>query len=307
MNHRGSASRLRTRLVSCRSGCSHTNGTGSVGMRPGAASTVLSRVSSLSVYPILPAPRCWWFYKIPTTLKKYIVASPQLIDASSLLSSAHPPRTWTPGGSVRALDHLPKVHQEHQRRWKMMMHILICTWLPLTVCPTYSGVQHKKEKKKTFLVMINVLHFRVHDNKTFMQNHFKAQRLIPQPASLARLASGYIYALLSGKRSSSFGWSRQMEGFIPYSKHFFFLLFFCLTKCTSHYFSFSLSRVLPSSNSDSHHWNSVSRRSFLSLSLFLSMGWYLQSEIQPNSSPCPERLVCVSPRWSTRLISCWGR
>lgn len=33
--------------------------------------------------------------------------------------------------------------------------------------------------------MINVLHFRVHDNKTFMQNHFKAQRLIPQPASLA--------------------------------------------------------------------------------------------------------------------------
>lgn len=148
MNHRGSASRLRTRLVSCRSGCSHTNGTGSVGMRPGAASTVLSRVSSLSVYPILPAPRCWWFYKIPTTLKKYIVASPQLIDASSLLSSAHPPRTWTPGGSVRALDHLPEVHQEHQRRWKMMMHILICTWLPLTVCPTYSGVQHKKEKKK---------------------------------------------------------------------------------------------------------------------------------------------------------------
>lgn len=165
----------------------------------------------------------------------------------------------------------------------------------------------RREKKKTFLVMINVLHFRVHDNKTFMQNHFKAQRLIPQPASLARLASGYIYALLSGKRSSSFGWSRQMEGFIPYSKHFFFLLFFCLTKCTSHYFSFSLSRVLPSSNSDSHHWNSVSRRSFLSLPLSLSMGWYLQSEIQPNSSPCPERLVCVSPRWSTRLISCRGR
>lgn len=118
--------------------------------------------------------------------------------------------------------------------------------------------------------MINVLHFRVHDNKMFMQNHFKAQRLIPHPASLARLASGYIYALLSGKRSSSFGWSRQMEGFMPYSKHFFFLLFFCLTKCTSHYFSFSLSRVLPSSNSDSHHWNSVSRRFFsLSLSLFL--------------------------------------
>lgn len=78
--------------------------------------------------------------------------------------------------------------------------------------------------------MINVLHFRVHDNKTFMQNHFKAQRLIPQPASLARLASGYIYALLSGKRSSSFGWSRQMEGFIPYSKHFFFSSFLLLNQ-----------------------------------------------------------------------------
>lgn len=88
----------------------------------------------------------------------------------------------------------------------------------------------RREKKKTFLVMINVLHFRVHDNKTFMQNHYKAQRLIPQPASLARLASGYIYALLSGKRSSSFGWSRQMEGFIPYSKHFFFSSFLLLNQ-----------------------------------------------------------------------------
>lgn len=150
--------------------------------------------------------------------------------------------------------------------------------------------------------MINVLHFRVHDNKTFMQNHFKAQRLIPQPASLAT-------SMLScqGREVQVLGGADRWRDSYHTVNIFFFLLFFCLTKCTSHYFSFSLSRVLPSSNSDSHHWNSVSRRSFLSLSLFLSMGWYLQSEIQPNSSPCPERLVCVSPRWSTRLISCRGR
>lgn len=113
--------------------------------------------------------------------------------------------------------------------------------------------------------MINVLHFRVHDNKMFMQNHFKAQRLIPQPASLAT-------SMLScqGREVQVLGGADRWRDSYHTVNIFFFLLFFCLTKCTSHYFSFSLSRVLPSSNSYSHHWNSVSRRFFsLSLSLFL--------------------------------------
>lgn len=144
--------------------------------------------------------------------------------------------------------------------------------------------------------MINVLHFRVHDNKMFMQNHFKAQRLIPHPASLARLASGYIYALLSGKRSSSFGWSRQMEGFIPYSKHFFFSSFLLLNQMHKSLFflfpqqSASILKLILTPLKFSF------QTLLFSLPLSLSMGWYLQSEIQPNSSPCPERLVCVSPR-----------
>ena len=153
MNHRGSASRLRTRLVSCWSGCCHTNRTGSVGMRPGAASTVLSRVSSLSVYLILPAPRCWCLYNIPTTLKKYIVASLRLINASSLLSSAHPPLTWTPApprGSVRVHDHLPEVHQEHQRRWKnddAYSHLHVTAFLQYVPPTLESNIRREKQNK----------------------------------------------------------------------------------------------------------------------------------------------------------------